>query len=322
MVGTSNSTFYLSHHEFTLLGFPGVLQFRRLLFIPFLLLFIIIILINSVIIHTVRKESSLHAPMYVLISLLSITHICGTTNILPKMLLGILFGMNQITLIGCLIQMFFIYFFSMMDCNVLLMMALDRYIAICKPLSYHTIMTRRMLVCLTVASFIRGVTVIVPVIYLASTVNFSGSNTIHHFACEHMALLGLACSNVTKNKIVGLSMRVISMIVDLSFLSISYGTIICATLKISTGTLRKKAMHTCGTHALVILVVYFFRLSSSVMYRVSKSVTKDTHNLLSAAYLLVPALANPLIYGLRTNEIRVRMLKTFSQKRVVAKRAT
>lgn len=146
-------------------------------------------------------------------------------------------------------------------------------------------------------------TFIGPVIYLASTVNFCGSNTIHHFACEHMALMGLACGNVAKNKVAGLSLRVISMIADLSFLSISYGSIIWAASKISTGTLRHKALHTCGTHILVLSVVYFFRLSSSVMYWISKSVTQDTHNLLSAAYLLVPALINPLIYGLRTNEI-------------------
>ncbi|XP_072254644.1 olfactory receptor 52P1-like [Pyxicephalus adspersus] len=230
------------------------------------------------------------------------------------MLLGFLFTMDQITLIGCLVQMFFIYFIIMMDCNILLMMSLDRYIAVCRPLSYHRIITRRVLFHLTVLSFMRGIIFVGPVVYLASSVNFCASHTIQHFACEHMALLSLACSNVARNKIAGLVMRVAAMIMDLSFLAISYGSIMMAALKISTGTLRHKALHTCGTHILVIMVVYFFSLSSSIVYRVSKSVTQDVHNFLSAVYLLVPALANPLIYGLRTNEIRVRMVTMFRQK--------
>ncbi|XP_063806909.1 olfactory receptor 52K2-like [Pseudophryne corroboree] len=303
-----------SHQEFTLDGFPSFHKIRRLLFIPFFLIYMVILVTNGLIIHTVRMESSLHAPMYVLISMLSAINICGTTTIMPKMLLGFLFGLNRISLTGCLVQMFFIYFIIMMDCNVLLMMALDRYIAVCKPLRYSHIMSNHRLLQLTIAAVIRSVSFVSPVIYLASIVHFCSSNTIRHFACEHMALLHLACGNISRNKLAGLSLRVISIIFDMSFLSTSYGSIIRAALRISTGTLRHKALHTCGTHALVILIVYFFSLSSSIVYRVSGSVTPDTHNLLSAIYLLIPALINPLIYGLRTNEIRCKILRTLGHR--------
>ncbi|XP_040278493.1 olfactory receptor 52K1-like [Bufo bufo] len=257
-------------------------------------------------------ESSLHAPMYVLISLLSAVNICGTTTIVPKMLLGFLFHQNYISLVGCLTQMFFIYFIIMMDCNILLMMALDRYIAICKPLHYSNIMTKHNLLFLTIVAVVRGVSFVCPVIYLASRVDFCHSNIIDHFACEHMALLSLACGTITKNKLVGLCLRVFSKIFDMSFLCTSYGSIMSVALTIS-GAARHKSLHTCGTHILVILIVYFFRLSSSIVYRVSRSVSQDTHNLLSAIYLLIPALVNPLIYGLRTTEIRIRILKVFCQ---------
>ncbi|KAM4045576.1 olfactory receptor 52K1-like [Anomaloglossus baeobatrachus] len=300
--------------EFILLGFPGFLQSQHLLFIWFLLIYVVILVTNSLIIHTVRTESSLHAPMYVLISMLSAVNICSTSTIVPKMLLGFLFHQNRVSLVECLVQMFFIYFTIMLDCNILLMMALDRYIAICKPLRYPSIMTRQTLVVLTIAAVVRGVSIVSPVIILASQLDYCHSNIIRHFACEHMALLSLACGNVTKNKLVGLSLRVFSTALDLSFLCTSYGSIMRAALTISTGAQRHKSLHTCGTHVLVILIVYFSRLSSSIVYRASRTVSQDTHNLLSAIYLLIPALVNPLIYGLRTTEIRHRLLKVVKHR--------
>ncbi|KAM4697314.1 olfactory receptor 52K1-like [Discoglossus pictus] len=314
MAGTLNQTRRYSHMEFTLLGFPGFHEVRHLLFIPFFFVYIVILATNSIIIHTVRTESTLHSPMYILITMLSVINICGTTTIVPKLLLSFLFDLNRISLTGCLVQMFFIYFIMLLDCNVLLMMALDRYIAICKPLHYVNIINNSTLIYLTIASLIRSVTFASPVIYLASKVQFCHSNTIHHFACEHMALLSLACGNIARNKMVGLSIRVISIIFDMCFLSTSYVSIIHTALKVSTGTLRHKSLHTCGTHILVIMIFYFFSLSSSIVYRVSRSVTQDTHNLLSAIYLLIPALVNPMIYGLRTNEIRHQLLKSFGRK--------
>ncbi|XP_075118587.1 olfactory receptor 52K2-like [Leptodactylus fuscus] len=303
----NNSTLHYPYQEFILLGFPGFRESRYLLFIAFFLVYLVILVTNSVVIHTVRTESSLHAPMYVLIALLCAVHICGTTAILPKMLPGFLFHQNHISLVGCLLQMFFIYFFIMMDCNLLLMMALDRYIAICKPLHYSTIMTRNNLVLLTIAALVRSVSTLTPVVYLASRVDFCRSNTIRHFACEHMALLGLACGSIAKNKLVGLSIRIFNLVFEISLLSISYSCIIRAAMSISAG-MRHKSLQTCGTHILVIFIYFFFRLSSSIVYRVSRSASQDIHNLISAIYLLFPPLVNPLIYGLRTKEIRIRIL--------------
>ncbi|XP_071989386.1 olfactory receptor 52E8-like [Engystomops pustulosus] len=310
MAEVLNNSLVHYYQDFILLGFPGFHESRRLLFIPFFLVYLVILFANSVIIHVVRTESSLHAPMYVLISLLSAVNICSTTTIIPQMLLGLLLHQIHISLVGCLIQMFFIYFHVLMDCNILLMMALDRYIAICKPLRYSNIMTRKNLILLFMASLARSVLFTSPVIYLASRVQFCKSNVLHHFACEHMALLSLACGNISKNKLVGLTLRVLSLLFDISFLSISYTCIMRAAFTIS-GATRQKTLHTCGTHILVILIVFFFRLTSSIVYRVSRTASQDTHNLITAIYLLIPALINPLIYGLRTTEIRHRILKLF-----------
>ncbi|XP_053561640.1 olfactory receptor 52K1-like [Bombina bombina] len=313
MAGTTNLSSSSSYVEFTLLGFPGFHNLRRILFIPFLFVYVVILGTNSLIIHIVRTETSLHFPMYILMAMLSAVNICGTTTVVPKMLLSFLIDLNRISLEGCLVQMFFIYFIIMMDCNILLMMSLDRFVAICRPLHYARIINKHNLLQLTLASLVRSISFVSPVIYLASRVQFCKSDTIRHFACEHMALLSLACGNITKNKIVGLILRVTSIVFDMCFLCTSYGSIMRAALKISPGALRHKSLHTCGTHILVISIVYFFSLSSSIVYRVSRSVTQDTHNLLSAIYLLFPALANPLIYGLRTKEIQHRLFKSFGR---------
>ncbi|XP_060119835.1 olfactory receptor 52K1-like [Heteronotia binoei] len=313
-IGSHNGTANTSYAEFLLLPFPGFHEFRYLLAIPFFSLFIIIVIANSVLIHTVRVEASLHSPMYLLIALLFAVNICGTSTIFPQMLLSFMLQASHISLTGCLVQMFFLYFTTVLDCNILLMMALDRYIAICHPLRYTDIMTTRLLMFLTFASLVRSLSIVGPVVILASRVRFCRSNVIHHFACEHMALMKLSCSDISINKKVGMAMRCIDMIVDLSFLLTSYNKIIHTALKASSSNVRHKAFHTCGTHLIVIFIGYSSRLSSSIVFRVAKSASEDVHNLISAIYLLFPWAANPIIYGVRTKEIRDSLLKLFKRK--------
>ncbi|XP_054830500.1 olfactory receptor 52K1-like [Eublepharis macularius] len=309
-----NGTANTSYAEFLLLPFPGLQESRYLLAIPFFSLFLFIVTANSILIYTVKAEASLHTPMYLLIVLLFVVNICGTSAILPKMLLSFMFHASHISLTGCLVQMFFLYFTTVLDCNILLMMALDRYVAICHPLCYADIMTTRLLMFLTFASMVRSLSVVGLVVILASRVRFCRSNVISHFACEHMALMRLSCSDISVNKKVGMALRCIDMILDLSFLLASYSKIIHTALKISSGNVRHKAFHTCGTHLIVIFIGYFSRLSSSIVFRVAKTASEDVHNLLSAIYLLFPWAVNPIIYGARTKEIRENLWKLIKRK--------
>ncbi|XP_015274551.1 PREDICTED: olfactory receptor 52K1-like [Gekko japonicus] len=312
--GSSNGTANTSYTEFLLLPFPGLRESRYLLAIPFFSLFVIIATANSVLIYTVRVEASLHSPMYLLIALLFAVNICGASTILPKTLLSLMFYASHISLTGCLAQMFFLYFSTGLDCNILLMMALDRYVAICHPLRYTEIVTTRFLILLTLASFVCTLFVVGPVVILASRVRFCRSNVISHFACEHMALMRLSCSDISVNKTVGIALRCIYNITNLSFLLASYSKIIHTALKISSGNVRHKAFHTCGTHLIIIFIGYSSRLSSSIVFRVAKSASADVHNLISAVYLLFPWAVYPIVYGVRTKEIRVNFLKLFRRK--------
>uniref|UniRef100_A0A8C7E378 Olfactory receptor n=1 Tax=Naja naja TaxID=35670 RepID=A0A8C7E378_NAJNA len=299
-----NSTANVSYVEFTLVPFPGLPELRPFLALPFFCLFLLIVTTNSIVIYTVKTEESLHSPMCLLIALLLTVNLFGTFAILPRMLFSLVLPASHISLTECLVQMFFLYFTILLDCNVLLMMALDRFLAICRPLRYTELMTIKLLIHLTFLSLLRALCTVGPVVALASRVRFCRSNVINHFACEHMAVMRLSCSDISVNKRVGIALRSFEFILDLSLLVASYSQIVHTALKINSGNVRHKVFHTCGTHWIVIAISYSSRLSSSVVFRLAKSASQDVHNLISATYLLFPWTVHPLIYGLRTKEIK------------------
>nr|ALG93846.1 olfactory receptor 7 [Nannospalax galili]ALG93848.1 olfactory receptor 7 [Nannospalax galili]ALG93854.1 olfactory receptor 7 [Nannospalax galili]ALG93864.1 olfactory receptor 7 [Nannospalax galili] len=311
MSGWSNGSSNASYTSFLLVGFPGMQASRTLLVLPFLSLYLVILSTNALVIHTVAAQQSLHQPMYLLIALLLTVNICAATTVLPAMLFSFSTSFNRISLTCCLLQMFCIYFLIVFDCNILLVMALDRYVAICYPLHYPEMVTGHLLTGLVGVAVARSTCIVAPVVVLASRVRFCRSDVIHHFACEHMALMKLACGDISLNKTVGLTVRIFNRVLDMLLLGASYSCIIHAAFKISSGGARSKALNTCGSHLLVIFTVYSSTMSSSIVYRVARTASQDVHNLLSAFYLLLPCLVNPIIYGARTKEIRQHLVTLF-----------
>ncbi|XP_062054216.1 LOW QUALITY PROTEIN: olfactory receptor 52K1-like [Lepus europaeus] len=314
MSGWSNGSSNMSYTSFLLVGFPGLQESRALLVLPFLSLYLVIISANALVIHTVVAQRSLHQPMHLLIALLLAVNICAATTVVPAMLLSFsTLSFNRISLARCLLQMFCIYFFIVFDCNILLVMALDRYVAICHPLRYPEIVTGQLLAGLVGAAAARSTCIVAPVVALASRVRFCRSHVIYHFACEHMALMKLSCGDISLNKTVGLTVRIFNRVLDMILLGASYSRIIHAAFRISSGGTRSKALNTCGSHLLVIFTVYSSTMSSSIVYRVARTASQDVHNLLSAFYLLLPCVVNPIIYGARTKEIRQHLTTLFQR---------
>ncbi|XP_036283890.1 LOW QUALITY PROTEIN: olfactory receptor 52K2-like [Pipistrellus kuhlii] len=304
MSAWGNGSSSLSYTSFLLLGFPGLQEARTLLVLPFLSLYLAIVSANALVIHTVAAQWALHQPMYLLIALLLAVNTCAATAVLPPMLFSFSARFNRVSLARCLAQMFCIYFLIAFDCGILLVMALDRYVAICNPLRYPEVVTGRLLACLVGAAAARSTGIVAPVVGLASRVRFCRSDVIHHFACEHMALMKLSCGDISLNKTVGLTVRIFNRVLDMLLLGASYSRIAHAAFRLSSGRARAKALDTCGSHLLVIFTVYSSTMSSSIVYRVARTASQDVHNLLSAFYLLLPCLINPIIYGARTKEIR------------------
>ncbi|XP_028656854.1 olfactory receptor 52K1-like [Erpetoichthys calabaricus] len=299
----------ISYTQFILVGFPDVYEYRKLLFIPFFMLFVMAVVSNCVIIYIIQTGKGFSSPMYLLICAIAFVDLGIPITFVPKMLLNFLFDWNDISLTGCLVQMFFIHFISSFESTILMVMALDRYVAICMPLRYNDYINSSTLLKLSVAAVIRSVIFVSLIVIFVGTLSFCWTNIIKHCYCEHMAVVGLACGDTTKNSIVGL-VGIFSIIgVDLICIFCSYIKIFTVVLKSSSVSSRQKAIHTCTTHLIVILTTFLSALVSFIAYRIKDSISINTHNIISVLYQLLPCCFNPVIYGVRTKEIRQQIFK-------------
>ncbi|MBN3297257.1 olfactory receptor 52Z1P-like [Amia ocellicauda] len=306
----------VSHTKFVFMGFPELYRYRRLLFLPFFIIYVVVLVGNSLILFVIKTCASLHSPMYILISGMAVIDIIVPTAIIPNMLLSLLFDWNEISLQGCLSQMFFVHLISSFESTILLAMALDRFTAICNPLRYTEIMNSTAFIKLSIFSLIRSGSLMSSLIGLAHPLSFCGSNIIKQCYCEHMALVTLACGNIAKNNAMGLVVAYSIVGFDISVIAFSYIRILNAVLRAATVKERRKAFHTCGTHLIVML---FFYLSGSVTflaYRLKINIPTDTHTFLGIMYLVFPAGVNPIIYGVRTKEIRNNIVKLFRKRKI------
>ncbi|XP_073525031.1 olfactory receptor 52K1-like [Phyllobates terribilis] len=302
-----NSTF--SHHAFIFQGFPGISQSRIILILPFLSIYIMTVMVNGVMIYTILMEKTLHSPMYILISLLFVTNISYTNTIMPKFLLGLIFDANQISLTGCLVQMFFMYLGGCYELHLLVLMGLDRYTAIIMPLHYHHIMTKRTVAWLLFYGLLRSLCLVFLIVYFTSTVRFCRSSIIMNFVCENMSLLNLGCGDISKIQSIGLWVRMLVTAMDGTCILTSYLSILCSVRKTIVGRGREKAWMTCSTHLLVTMMTFLCGMSSSLVYRMSSHILLDVQNLISLMSFEIPSNAHPIIYGLRTKEIRNSLRK-------------
>lgn len=300
-----------THTKFIFVGFPETFKYRHLLFLPFVLSYILVLVGNSLILFVIKNTKTLHSPMYILVSALAVVDIIVPTAIVPAMLLSLLFDLNEITLVGCLTQMFFIHFFSSVESTILLAMALDRYVAICNPLRYTTIMNSSMFLKLLLFTLIRSGTIMCTLVGLAASLSFCGSNIIYHCYCDHMALVSLACSSTAKNNAVGVAVIVCFVGIDISVIFVSYVKILYVVLRAAAGEQRSKAIHTCSNHLIIMMCFYLIGSVTFLSRNLQIPIPVDVNTFLGVTYILFPACINPIIYGVRTKEIRNALIKMF-----------
>ncbi|KAG9265083.1 olfactory receptor 52K1-like [Astyanax mexicanus] len=305
----------ISFTQFKLNGFYALGEWRRLLFIPYFLMFVLAILANSVLLYVIIANRALHSPMFVLIGLMAVVDLGAPVFFVPHMLLSFLFNWNGISLTGCLIQMFCIHYSGSSQSTLLLCMALDRYFAICRPLLYHEHMELSNILKYMIMPLIRNVVLITTIICLAGRLSYCSTDVIDHCFCEHMALVNVACGDTSINNLVGLLSAFI--VITLDFLLIIFSYIIIFTSVLKSGKANYKALNTCITHIIVITFSLIFALMAFMSYRLKSNLSSNSHVFLSTMYLLFPSCCNPIIYGLRTKEIRHHILKLIKHKKTV-----
>ncbi|XP_056416222.1 olfactory receptor 52K2-like [Hyla sarda] len=313
-LSTQNMTSSFYYTDFILFAFPGVTRFRPLLALPFSSIYTIILLGNSTVMTIIVLERNLHSPMYVLIWTLLAINVLYTTAITPKMILALV-GLNQISLSGCLMQMFIVYSNIMAESVVVLLMAIDRYLAITWPLHYQEVIFKHLLAHSTVNMVVRICCAVFPLVIVAARLQYCKSNVIHHFHCESFVLIKLACDDHTMAPIIGLLIRTLITAFDITIIFLSYLKIVYMAMKIAVGPARHKALHTCATHLAVVVLMYSSGILSVILYFPGLSTSYTGQNIASAVYFLTPAIVNPFIYGLRMMEIKTSLVRFWKNKK-------
>ncbi|KAM6448881.1 olfactory receptor 6C1-like [Liasis olivaceus] len=288
--------------EFILLGFGNTENFNILLFILFLIIYTLTLSGNLLIITLVVMEKHLHTPMYFFLSNLSCLEICYTSTIVPKMLATFLTGKKTISLWGCILQMHFFSTLGATECYLLAAMSYDRYLAICRPLHYVTLMNNKICILLVSISCLNGFFLITILTSLLARLTFCNQYEIDHFFCDFTPLVRLSCSDTWVIENAGLITSSIAMLPTFFITVSSYIFIIRAILKIPSVNGRQKAFSTCSSHLTVVSIFYGSLMFVYILPTTGKfKVMKKGFSFL---YSVLTPMANPFIYSLRNKDIK------------------
>ncbi|XP_078510132.1 olfactory receptor 5V1-like [Lissotriton helveticus] len=297
-----------SPEYFLIIGFSDIPQLQIPLFVAFLVVYLLTLVGNLLILTTTYSNSHLHTPMYFFLTHLSFLDICYISVLFPQMLAHFFLEGILVSFTECLLQLFF--FLDMLTVEILLLtvMAYDRYVAICNPLRYMTIMNKAVCMWLAAGSWGVGLINAFPHIVLVSNVSFCNSHIINHFFCELTALLKISCSDTFSNETLIYISGVVIGITPFILIIISYSKIAASIMKIKSKSGKDKAFSTCASH-LTVVVLLFACLCSMYMRPTSTYSTKD-NKIMSLSYVAVTPLCNPIIYCLKNTEFKKALRKS------------
>ncbi|XP_076968248.1 olfactory receptor 51F1-like [Tamandua tetradactyla] len=299
---------------FLLTGIPGLQSVHAWISIPFCCLYATAISGNAMVLFVIITQQSLHEPMYYFLSLLSATDLGLTVSTMSTTLGIFWFDSSEISLDTCIIQMFFLHGFTFMESGVLVAMAFDRYVAICDPLRYTTILTNSRIIQMCTLVMIRTVLLIVPLLLLLKQLSFCRDHVLSHSYCYHPDVLKLACSDTQANSICGLIDLILTTGIDTSCIVLSYLLIIRSVLNITSPEERHKVFSTCVSHIGAVAIFYIPMMSLSLLHRYGHSAPKLVHSTMANIYLLLPPVLNPIIYSVKSKQIRKAVLNLLLTK--------
>ncbi|XP_069889037.1 olfactory receptor 10AG1-like [Dipodomys merriami] len=297
--------------EFVLVGFSDSPHLQWVLFAVFLLMYVTILICNSIIILLIRYDPHIQTPMYFFLSHFSFLDICYVTVTIPRLLMDIFSQKGNISLLSCAAQMFFVLVLGGTECLLLTAMAYDRYVAICHPLNYALVMNHKVCVQLVAASWISGIPVEIGQTYQIFSLPFCGSNRINHFFCDIPPLLSLACGDTLLNEIAVYIVAVVFVMLPFLLIIASYTKIVSNILKMSSARGRVKAFSTCSSHLTV--VVLFYGTASITYLQPKRNQSEGVGKLLSLFYTILTPALNPVIYTLRNKDIMQALRKVLGK---------
>ncbi|XP_072473025.1 olfactory receptor 8G50-like [Notamacropus eugenii] len=297
--------------EFKLIGLTDQPELQLPLFFLFLVIYGFTVLGNLGMIILIGLSSHLHNPMYYFLCNLSLIDLCQSTVIMPKMLMNFLSDKKTIFYPECTTQLYFFVFFGISECQMLTLMAYDRYVVICHPLRYSVIMSYH--VCSWLVGVVYGLGFIGATAHTGCLLRvlFCKENEINHYFCDLLPLLKLACSSTYVNEVVILSFSILNILFPTVIIICSYVFIIASILKIPSTGGRSKAFRTCSSH--MVAVGVFFGSLSFMYFQPSSVSSMDQGKVSSVFYTIIVPMLNPLIYSLRNKDVKIAFNKVIER---------
>ncbi|XP_051004131.1 olfactory receptor 2H2-like [Acomys russatus] len=287
---------------FFLLGFSEHPHLEKILFVVVLCSYILTLLGNTLILLLSTLDPRLHSPMYFFLSNLSFLDLCFTTTCVPQMLLNLWGPTKTISFLGCSVQLFIFMSLGTTECILLTVMAFDRYVAVCQPLHYATIIHPRLCRQLAAVAWVIGL--VQSIVQTPPTLRlpFCPHRQIDNFLCEVPSLIRLSCGDTTYNEIQMAVASIFIVVVPLSLILVSYGAIARAVLRISSAKGRRKALGTCSSH--LIVVTLFYSSVIAVYLQPKNPYAQERGKFFGLFYAVGTPTLNPLVYTLRNKEVK------------------
>nr|XP_004670920.2 olfactory receptor 2B6-like [Jaculus jaculus] len=288
--------------EFILLGFADRPWLELPVFIILLITYPMAMMGNITIILVCRLDLRLHSPMYFFLTNLSFLDVCYTTSIVPQILFNLGGSRKNISYVGCEIQLYIFHLMGGTECLLLALMSFDRYVAICRPLHYTIIMSQRTCILSVSVMWLCGMTYAFSEATVTLQLPLCGINELDHLLCEIPVLIKTACGEKEANEL-ALSVACIFIVaVPLCLVLASYASIGRAIFNMKSSEGRKKALGTCSSHLVVVLI--FFGPAVSMYLQPPSSITRDQPKFMALFYGVVTPTLNPFIYTLRNKDVK------------------
>ncbi|XP_055972263.1 putative olfactory receptor 56B2 [Sorex fumeus] len=294
--------------EFILMGFPGIHSWQHWLSLPLALFYLLAISANILILIIIKQEATLHQPMYYFLGILAVVDMGLTTTIIPKILSVLWFRAKTISLPECFAQMYAIHCFLTMESGIFVCMGIDRYVAVCHPLRYSSIITESFVIKATVFMTLRNSLSTMAVPVLAAQRHYCSQNQVQHFLCSNPAVTRLSCDDRKINNIYELVLAWTITGGDLGLIILSYALILHSVLKLNSAEAASKALSTCSSHLILILFFYSVVVVLSITHSASKTIPLIPV-LVNVLHSVIPPALNPIVYALKNKELRQSLYK-------------
>ncbi|XP_077169610.1 olfactory receptor 10A7-like [Paroedura picta] len=300
--------------EFILVGFSSMPKGELFLFPLLLVIYLATVSGNVLIILVITVDAALQSPMYFFLRNLAFLEICFTLDTVPQMLINLLAKDKSISFAGCAIQMFCFFYFGCAESFLLAAMSYDRYVAICNPLYYATVMNRTLCYKLLGGVWVIGIPLSLLQVVWIFNLPFCGHNKVNHFFCDSPAVLKLVCTDTYLYEMQAIASTFVILFFFFVLILISYIHIITTILKMPTLVGRRKAFYTCSSH--LIVVILFYGSASLVYVRPKSNYSPEVKKMLSLSYTVVTPMLNPIVYALRNYEVRESLKRSLRWKRL------